>query len=413
MGLFKRIWNKVVNWVREKLIAPLVDWIKQLFEDTSAWWKIWKYELSKLVSKWLENDLFFLAAVAGTIALAFWFPAIKNWVGNLTITLMLKAAWQDVKDGFVDILDFIHIVELDAINTILKILWPDWRVMMAQLADVTSDLAEALGEGSGYIHAYFGVIHSTAILEHAFLGTDPKLAQLEVFEDTNKALTKIDEKFREYVYSPGLLVRDIIEDFYLPRAENLRIAQQSTLDEIRGNRDRVAEVNRALHGLEGSLTHFIAIQPEEMQAIITERLGPFVESLSDMLYVMDTEIMPRINGIIDAMALREERQQTINTNVLDRIGDPYGLLAQGELLGVEEQEDLQNYILELAKRSEQRELVEQKEALDTLADAMVSATESYYFESLPVVQPRRAALAFEMPGVPPVGAIPGWYQGED
>jgi len=412
MGWLKNLWNRIIDWVREKLIAPLIDWIKQLFEDTSAWWKIWKYELSKLIGKWLENDLFFLAAVAGTIALAFWFPAIKNWVGKLSVTLLLKAAWEDVKEGLVDVLDFIHIVELDAINTILKILWPDWRVMMAQLADVTSDLAEALGEGSGYIHAFFGVIHSTAILEHAFLGTDPKLAQLAVFEDTNKALTRIDEKFREYVYSPGLILRDIIEDFYLPRAENLRVAQQSTIGEIRENRDRVVEVNRALHGLEGSLTHFIAIQPAEMQAIITKRLGPFVESLSDMLYVMDTEIMPRIDGIIDAMALREERQQTINDNVLARISDPYQLLLQAEFMRPEDLADLEDYIAELEDRAEDREVAEIlvpaiEEIEQQVVSALVPATEASLMPSLGY-EPAGAAT----PAISPGATKDDWFVGE-
>ena len=70
-----------------------------------------------------------------------------------------------------------------------------------------------------------------------------------------------------------------------------------------------------------------------MREIIDERLGPFVESLSDMLYVMDTEIMPKINGIINAMALREERQQTINDNVLTRIGNPYATLHTSAQMG--------------------------------------------------------------------------------
>jgi hypothetical protein len=412
MGLFKRIWKKITSWVREKLIAPLVDWIKTLFEDTSAWWKIWKYELSKLVSKWLENDLFFLAAVAGTIALAFWFPAIKDWVGKLSITLLLKAAWEDVKDGFKDVLDFIHIVELDAINTILKILWPDWRVMMAQLADVTSDLAQALGEGSGYIHAYFGVIHSLAIVEHSFLGTDPKLAQLSVFEDTNKALTKIDEKFREYVYSPGLIIRDIIEDFYLPRAENIRIAQQNTLDSIRTNRDKLVDANKALHGLDESLEHFMSIQPDNMKAILEERLGPFMESLDSLLETMDTKILPMIDGIYDAMALREERQQTINDNVYARIGNPYGLLAQGELLGVEERESLEEYIAELQARAEQRDEIQ------PLIDFLPVIEEANRaLATVPVEVPAIPSLTYEAPGFPALAETAAqrardWFVGE-
>jgi len=140
MGWLRNLWDNVVDFVRDKIIEPITDWFKQLFEDTAAWIKIWKHELRGLLADWLKNDWFFLAAIAATIALAFLFPALKDWVGKWTITLMLKAAWEDVKEGFADVLDFIHIIELETINTMLQILWPDYRKAMGELALVVGAL---------------------------------------------------------------------------------------------------------------------------------------------------------------------------------------------------------------------------------------------------------------------------------
>lgn len=412
MGWLRDLWRGVVTWVRDIIIEPIVDWVKQLIEDTRAWIKIWKHEMRGLLATWLENDWFFLAVVAGVIALALFFPAIKEWAGKLTITLMLKAAWEDVKDGFAEILDFIHIIELDTINTILKIVWPDYREAMGELTTVASALAVELGEGSGYIQAAFGVVHGLAIVENAFLGTDPKLAELGAFEDTAEGLARVSEKFREYAYNPGLIWSDIINDFYLPRAENIRIAQQGVIDSARDSRDKIVGINLALHDFSDRLEHFIEMSPEELEAIIDERLGPFAEALADGLYVMDTEVMPKINGIIDALALREERQQEINDNVLARISDPYQLLLQAEFMRNEDREALENYIAELEGRAEDREveLIMQPalaEIEHEVVSALIPATTASLMPSLGY-EPAGAAA----PAVSPEAEKRDWLVGE-
>ena len=412
MGWLKNLWKNVTGWIKDNIVEPIVDWVKQLIDDTRTFITIWKHEFRQLLAGWLENDWVFLGAVAATIALAFYFPAIKEWVGKWSITILLKAAWEDVKEGFADILDFIHIIDLDTVNTILKVLWPDWRTMMAQLAEVSSALAEELGEGSAYFHAYFSVIHGLAMVENAIIGTDPKLAEMQAFEATNKALININDRFWRYAENPGEAVTDIIEEFYLPRAENLRIAQQDQMDSIRDNRDRVVEINTALHEFDNRLTHFIEIQPDELQEIISDRLQPISDALGDALWVMDTEIMPKINAIVDALALQTERQQTVNDNILARLNSPYGLLAYGELLGVEEQVSLEDYIQELNRRADERELDESAPGLDYVVEGLIGATGDYFQEGLAVPQPRREALALELPGIPSTTDFPSWFRGE-
>jgi len=412
MGWLKDAWNSVTEWVHDKIVEPVVDWVKEVIHDTTVVIRIWRHEFNKLMSKWLENDFVFFALIAATITGAFLLPQIITWVNKLTITIALKAAWKDVQEGWIDVLDFIHIVELDTINTILNVFWPDWKAMTAQLTDVTSKLAKELGKSCDYLQAYFAVIHGIAIVENSFIGADPKLAEMQAFEDTAAALQKIDDKFYDYAENPSLIVSDLIEDFYLPRAENINIAQQDVIDSARDSRDRIVGINAALHDFEGRLTHFIEMTPDEMQEIISKRLQPIADALAAGLYVMDTEIMPKVNGVIDALALQTDRQNTINANVIARMGDPYSFLLQNELFGAEDQKALQDYLAELNRRSVEEGVEENVPALDAVTEAMIEATKGQYEEAPPVVQPARTALSFEMPGIPPAGAIPSWFQGE-
>ena len=412
MGWLKDAWNNVTDWVHDNIVKPVVDWTTQLIQDTTTLIRILRHEAHALLAKWLENDWFFFGVIAATVAAAFLWPKIVTWVGKLSVTVVLKEAWEDVKAGMVEVLDFIHIIEIDAINTVLKILWPVWKAAMGQIADVTSLLAQELGKGTEYIHAYFSVLHGIAIVENAFIGTDPKLAEMQAFEDMDAGLRKIDEKFWTYAENPSLIVGDIIDDFYLPRAENIRIAQQDVIDSARESRDKIVTINTALHDFEGRLTHFIEMTPEDLQEIISDRLQPIADALADALFVMDTQIMPIVNGIIDTLALREERQQTINDNILARISDPYKLLLQAEFMTIEDREALEEYIGELESRAADREQIEAKAALDAASVAMIEATKDRYIEAPPVEQPRRTALSFEMPGIPRAGEIPGWFQGE-
>jgi len=412
MGWLKDAWNNVTDWVREKIVEPVVDWVGQLIQDTTTMIRIWRHEANKVLAKWLENDWAAFGLILATLVIASFWPQITTWLGKLSVTIALKAAWKEVKDGLKDILDFVHIIELDAINTVLKILWPDWRAMMGQIAEVTSQLAKELGKGTEYLHAYFSVIHGIAIVENAFIGADPKLGELQAFEDTDAGLRKINDKFWTYAENPSLIVPDIIEDFYLPRAENIRIAQQDVIESARNNRDKIVRINTALHDFEGRLTHFIEMTPEELSEIISERLQPIADALSDGLEVMDTFVMPTINGILDTLALREERQQIINDNILSRIDDPYQLLLQAEYMRDEDREALEEYIGELESRAADREQIEAKAALDAAAAAMIEATKDRYVEAPPVEQPRRTALSFETPGIPDPNEIPSWFVGE-
>lgn len=412
MGRIWRAIRKAIAWLIDVIIRPFVDWVTKAIAWLTDQLRYWKHKFFELLAKWLENDVFFLGVIVATIALAIYWPKIVAWLTQTSLALMLKGLWEDVKKGVASILDLIHIIELDTINTMLKILWPEWRALMTQLSDVASALAEELGQGSAYIHAYFSVVHGLAIVSNSFIGADPELAEMQAFEDTSAALVRINDRFKRYNENPGELIRDLIEEVYLPYGENIRDAQGATIKEIRDNYNRVQEVNVAMHVLEDSLTHFIKIQPEAMAAIVSARLQPFVDSLTDALYVMDTEIMPKINGIIEAIELQSERQQILNDNILARISDPYELLAQAEFMTDEDRENLENYIAELEGRVMEPDLSSTAYGVDQIAEPVDAATHAILDFKIAISIGERPALSFEAYKVRPGVLSASWFQGE-
>lgn len=284
---------------------------------------------------------------------------------------------------------------------------------MAQLSDVTSALAEELGQGSAYISAWFSTVHSFALLGISFLDIDPKAAELRAFEETDAFLKHINENFRRYSHDPGLIIRDIIEHIYIPYATEFRDGQQGVIEGITENQNTILTHYGLLKDLEDNLVHFIAIQPEETAAIVEAKLGPIAESLGDFLDDFAETILPGIQGALTVLEQRADWIEAANASAAEKIDNPLYALAMYGLMTPEEKSAFNRGTMLIAAAGENDELEALVPAFDTLSDALVSATEGYYFESLPVRQPRRAALAFEMPGIPPVGAIPGWYQGEN
>lgn len=346
MGVLDKI-RDAVHWLVEKILRPVINWITESINWIIDELRYWKHKGFELLAKWLENDWFFLGAVIATVVLAVTFPKILAWLKNTSLWQWLQSLWEGIKKTTASILDFIHILDLELINNILKVFWPEWRAMMGQLAEVTSALFEELGQGASYGHAYFSVVHSMAMLQHSFTGAPMELAEAQAFEETSNYLTTVNNRFRRYSHNPGLFVRDIIQEIYIPYSETIQDAQQAELDEIRANRDRIVGINTSLKSLDSALTHFMDVQPEEMASFVSERLEPIIEGLTLVTETMDRDILPKINAVVTALEQRTEDQHKINTRLISAMEDPYSLLAQYERYGFEDRQEFERYIAEI------------------------------------------------------------------
>lgn len=411
MGILSWI-SDAVSWLVDKILRPVVNWITEAINWVIDELRYWKHKAFELLAKWLENDWFFLGAVIATIAAAVMFPKILTFLSNLSIVGWMKGIWEAIKKGIASILDFIHILDLQLINNILKVFWPEWRSLMGQLSDVTSALFEELGQGAAYGHAYFSVIHSMAMLQHSFTGTPMELAEAQAFEETSNYLQKVNDRFRDYSHNPGNFARDIIEEIYIPYSETIQDAQQAELEEIRANRDHLVDVNRSVKTLSGTLENFIAIQPEETAAIVEKRLGPVADALTEITDAIDIHVLPKINEIVEAIAQRTADQEAINRRIIETMEDPFALLSQYERYGFEEKAEFEAYIAEIVGYGNEEQYEGVGAAFQRIEEGLTAGIEATFTPPSPVAAKAIPATRYEPPGSPPSSLKPGWFQGE-
>ena len=411
MGWLKDLWSDIVSWIRDKVLQPVVDYILSIIvgiTDTLRWLK---HKFFEKMAEWLENDLFFIAAIAATIVAAVYMPKILKFLAEHGLSAMLKKMWGDIAAKIGTILKLETVLNLQLINQMLKTFWPAWKDINAQFAEVTSALAADLGEGSAYIHAYFSAVHGLAIVGNSFLGTDPKLATMQAFEDTEAKLRDINKKFTTYNLEPGKIVTDIVEDIYLKYGTQISDGQTATLAEVKKNRADLESKTRALEEFDVRLSHFIDIQPEEMKDIVEDRLGTFSDALHEGLVLWRSEVLTKVDSVINLMEEQNAFQQRVNAGVISRLSDPYGLLLQGELYGVEERENFEDYLSELNRRAEERQTAGSSEVLAEFAAGVYEGLK----REVPSLPP--PSLAFELPRIP---AFPShaasnrrdWFVGE-
>jgi len=245
------------------------------------------------------------------------------------------------------------------------------------------------------------------------LDIEPEAAELQAFEETESFLKKINEKFRDYSHNPGQIVRDIIDELYIPHATQFKDAQQGLIDTVGQARDDINETFDLIEAANEALTHFIGIQPDETAAIVEEKLGPLRDSLGDFIYEYRVNVLPKIEGTITILENRAAMIEERNAILAEKVDDPLYTLAMYDLMTDSEKSKFNRGTMLIAAAGENEELEATLPALDGVAAAMIGATESYYFEDLTVEQRPRPALSLEFPSISPTNAFPSWYRGED
>jgi len=401
------------NWIVDTVLRPATEWFVELINWITDELRYWKHLFFEALADLYETDLGFLYIALGTILIGVYAPQIIAKIAASGFGLAIKNITAWIKEKIGNILNLAAIEDILAINEMAKLFWPEWRDLMSMLSDATSALAEELGQGSAYISAWFSTVHAFALLGTSFLDIEPEAAELQAFEETESFLKKINEKFRDYSHNPGQIVRDIIDELYIPHATQFKDAQQGLIDTVGQARTDIDNTFDLIQDAHDTLDHFIGIQPEETAAIVEEKLGPIRDGLDVFIYEYRVNVLPKIEGTITILENRAAMIEERNAILATKVDDPLYSLAMYDLMTDAEKSKFNRGTMLIAAAGEEEELEATLPAFDGVAAAMIGATESYYFEDLTVVQPARPALSLEFPSIPSTTAFPSWYRGED
>ena len=362
--------NNAISWVVDTILRPIINWITKTIDWVIAEIRALRHDLVKAIGKWLSNDFAFLLTFIAAIFVAVHWPAILNALKAAGSALLNTAIVQQIKEGLVKIIDVNKLIDLVFLNAILKIIWPDYLAITQSFAEAVSALAEELGEGSGYIHAYFaaqkGIVYGT----NALLGNDPRLAEMSAYTQTADFFKKIDDRFRRYAHDPGLVVRDFLDEVLIPAAEDQRDAQQGLVSDVRENYNQMLSQEAGLKLVQDSVNTFIEEMPAEIASRILKHWAPINVKLELWIEYIDTELRPQIDGIITAAEQRAADQDAINAYAAEKLADPLNAMLNYELANEQQQIALRDHNLELTGQAMKEQAVIDKDQLTTVSNAI-------------------------------------------
>ena len=345
MGWIKNAISDAVKWVVDKVFKPFFKWVTDGINMIVAELKIMRHQLIKDFAKWLDNDFAFMFTVIAAVALGVFWPRIYLYLKDLTAKFMQSAMVESIKAGITKLTDSMLWINIELLHYILSTTWKPYREMMGDFAQAVAALADELGEGSGYILAYFQLQNAIAHSTGALLGMPAQATELESYTKIAEFTKKIDDRFRRYAYDPGLIYSDFLEEVVIPSSETMKDAQQGLVSEVRENHNRNVELNSAVVNIQTAVEDFIEAMPPEIAAQIEERWKP-IRDWMDSNYNKFAEELLRITGdIATALELRQQRVEEANAYAMEKLDDPLAMLLAYEYKNEVEQASMREYML--------------------------------------------------------------------
>lgn len=306
------------DWLYEKVIQPAVNWLRDAIENIVTALRIFRHNMKAKLAEWLENDWFFLAFVTLIVAGVYYIPKIMVKMQSWIVKIWIESMAIKIKEAVVNVIDVNLYIDIVTLHKVMMVVWGEYRETAYAFADAVSQLAAELGEGSGYLHAYFaalrGIMHGT----NAILGGDPLQTEIECYGRTAAFFEKANDRFARYARDPGRLIYDFLNEVLIPAATENRDISQAQMDEIRNNRNRLVEIDEGQKELQTSLDTFIELQPNVIEEQIRERWDPINEAWIEIQTVFFGEMMRVVNGVVDAVEWHYQRQLEINRVVEEK-----------------------------------------------------------------------------------------------
>jgi hypothetical protein len=341
MGFFANIFKGIADFFR-----TIFDWVGKLINELTRQFRYWKVKWSIEIAGWLEDDFNFLLGLAVLIVGSMMLPSIiafaKQLAGKLATSVLLafglneSITWKQLR----------ALLNLDAMHSIAKIMFPDYQKAANELNKALSDFTMELKFGAGYLHSYLamckGIISGTA----AIFNLPPETVEYDWFVKASDWAATIEDNLYEYARNPHKMYSDIVEKIMLPLQAEYTDSQQKELDDIYKEIERINEIRGGLREITESLQTWIESLPDEIQAVFDRKIGPGLEDIREAMDTLDLEVFDKITAVVDRLQELENTYQDLNKKIEEKKPEPLELMLQHEELNEKEKAVFSAFIVE-------------------------------------------------------------------
>jgi len=412
VGWVKAVLKMLADWLVDEIIRPALEGAVWLINWIRAELRYWTYEAMKFLTEITETTEGMIATLAIVFCMAVTVPQLVETFMASSVGVMLKKIVDWTKEKVGNILEAVHFVDLMAVHEVLLVIWPKWRDAFTPFQDAISALAEQLGQGSGYIHAWLSVTHGLSMVGTSLLNIDPQVGEIRALEQSQLFMEKIDSKFREYSHDPGLIARDIMEEIYIPYAEEIRNTQTGVIDSIKDTREYMLTLNGSLEGLDDSFEYLINATLPEFQDQMRENVAGIRQVVNQYSRWIEEVILPPIDISIRALEERAGIIEQANAVARAKLNNPIEIFMATEFQDEETQLATYRYLEEMVKAA----MIDGQEDFTTIiAEGRNLSIEATRDTIMQTQAPAWLALELPIGKLPPAAGpsrIPGWNVGE-
>lgn len=412
VNLVKAALKVLADWLIEAIIRPalenaawLITWIKEEL-------RYWKYEAMKWLTEVTSTTEGLIVVLALVLAASVTIPQLVGKIAASSVGLAIKKLVGWTKEKLGNVLEAIHFVDLVAVHEALLVLWPEWRDMWSQFSDAVSALAEQLGQGSGYIHAWLSTAHGLSMIGTSLLGLEPEIGELRAVEKSQEFFATIDAKMHQYAHDPGIIITDIIDSIYVPYANEIRDTQTGLIESTKDARDRVLDLDNALRVTDAGLQAIIDNTVPELRERMADNLAGMRDVVHQYQEWVETWLLPPLEAAITSLSLRADYLEQANAVARAKMANPIEIYMATEFLDPQTQADTWDYLSGKIASAREHELdgaVTGAEALSEPIETAIRSMLQYEGREKVIKAP---PLSFEPPGPAPAILGESWYQGE-
>lgn len=409
---WQAILKAIGKWFVEAVLRPIIQGSTWLIDWIRAELRYWTYESIKAITDLTETTEGLVVFLAFVIAGAILIPQGITALAETSVGMSIKKIVDWTKEKIGNILETVHFVDLLTIHQALLVLWPTWRELFTPFQDAISALAEQLGQGSGYIHAWLSVGHGLSMVGTSLLNIDPQIGEIRAMEKSQTFMAKLDQKFKAYAHDPGLIAGDIVEDFYIPYATEIRDTQNATIESIKDGRDYMLELDESLKKLDGAFQSVIDHTLPEFRRQMAENLTGIRAVFKQYSDWIEESVLPGLDVSLRSLEVRAEVLERSNAIARAKLDNPIEIFMHTEFLDEGTQLATWRYLADKIEGLEYDVADHQMiPALETVDRGIVSAL-------VPASQtPGMPSLGYEPAGVVPVAMTAGmrkhdWFVGE-
>lgn len=393
-------------------LEDIVDWCVGEIDIITRTIATWRYQFSKKLAVWLDNDINFLVGVFALIVGGVAIVAAAVALERVGFWSTVSAFFAEIKGKLANAAEVIQLRAVLAIQRVAVTLLPEYREQMVRIGNAFAALSEQLGIGTNFVNMCSLLISTTLNSTYQLLGFNTDARAILVMNEISNFTARLDARFYEYYQNPGQILSDIEQEIILPNQKTTDPAVTDFWTTVNNTAAVAQKTVEVIDELEKNIQNVIDATPDAVQEVLNERIQPIFDEYDGW---RDNFINPAVDGVLQSINILEnnglittEKVRDINFQMLF----PADLLGQIFNLPDDVAKEQNTYIYNIVNHATDKLLEEDVDLTNQKLEAIMNGINQLYEGEIEEEVSEFTKETFQVQKYEPTLDRVSWFVGE-